>query len=72
LRENAHAAVSITGIVGPGGATAAKPIGLVHFGLAARGQATRHLERRYGDLRRAPSASPPSQNAIRLLEEAVQ
>ena len=70
-RSKADVAVAITGIAGPGGATATKPVGLVHFGLARTGAPTRHLERRYGDLGRGEVRLRAVGDALSLLESAA-
>jgi nicotinamide-nucleotide amidase len=67
----ADVALGITGIAGPTGATATKPIGLVHFGLAKKGAATIHLERRYGELGREIVRRRAVEDALRLLEQAL-
>jgi len=55
-RARVGLAVSITGIAGPGGATPGKPVGLVHFGLARQGAATRTEQRFFAGDRAAVRA----------------
>jgi nicotinamide-nucleotide amidase len=65
-------AVSITGIAGPGGATADKPVGLVHFGAASRGGQRLHRERRYGEIGRAQVRHASVIEALGLLREMAE
>jgi nicotinamide-nucleotide amidase len=64
--------VSITGIAGPGGAVAGKPVGLVHFGAASRRGQLVHRERRYGDIGRAQVRYASVIEALALLRELAE
>ncbi|MBV1703618.1 MAG: CinA family protein [Hyphomicrobiales bacterium] len=65
--SRADVAVAITGVAGPGGGTAGKPVGLVHFAAARRGGPTRHVERRFGPLARNEIRRLSVREALRLL-----
>jgi nicotinamide-nucleotide amidase len=70
-RCNATLSVSITGIAGPGGGSAEKPVGLVHFAAAKRGGQAVTREMRYGDLGRSEVRRRSVITALELLHEAA-
>ena len=51
-RAGVDLTVAITGVAGPGGGSAEKPVGLVHFAAAAQDGSLIHREKRYGDIGR--------------------
>ena len=55
-RSGAALAVSVTGIAGPGGGSTDKPVGLVWFGLAHRGQPARAVRQIFAGDRAAVRA----------------
>jgi nicotinamide-nucleotide amidase len=68
-RSIADLAVSATGIAGPGGGTAEKPVGLVHFGAAARDGRHEHREQRFGAIGRAEVRRRAVLVALEMLEK---
>ncbi len=70
-RSLADIAVAITGVAGPGGGSADKPVGLVHFACARRGGAVTHVERRFGPLTRAEIRAASVAQALEMMIEAV-
>lgn len=66
--SDAHIAVAITGIAGPGGGSPGKPVGLVHFAAAARDGRTIHREQRYGDIGRSVVRMRSVNEALAMIE----
>ncbi len=66
--SNADLAIAITGIAGPGGGSAAKPVGLVHFAAAARDGQRVHREKRYADIGRSAVRKKAVAEALAMLE----
>lgn len=64
-------AVAVTGVAGPGGGTDQKPVGLVHFAAARKGQPTIHREKRFGSLTRNEIRSRSVLVALEMLCEAA-
>jgi nicotinamide-nucleotide amidase len=71
-KANADLVVAITGIAGPGGGGADKPVGLVHFAAAARDGALTHVEKRYGDIGRAEVRHKSVLQALAMLKEIAE
>jgi nicotinamide-nucleotide amidase len=68
----ADIAVAITGIAGPGGGTAQKPVGLVHFAAASRDGRRLAKSRRYGKIGRRRVRERSVAEALALLASLAQ
>lgn len=71
INSNADLAVAITGIAGPGGGSDAKPVGLVHFGIASKGNPTHHSEKRFGALGRANVRDAATLHALDMIRSRI-
>ncbi|HEU5177402.1 MAG TPA: nicotinamide-nucleotide amidohydrolase family protein [Burkholderiales bacterium] len=67
-RSRGSVALAVTGVAGPGGGTAAKPVGMVCFAWARKGGAPRSETRRFRGGREAVRR----QSVIRALEGVLQ
>jgi len=69
--SSADVAVAVTGVAGPDGGTAAKPVGLVHFAAARRGGEILHRECRFGDIGRSQVRLTSVREALQLVLRAA-
>lgn len=69
--SKADVSVAVTGVAGPGGGSAEKPVGLVHFAAARRGGSTITDVRRFGDIGRHAIRMASVEVALALLRRAL-
>ena len=69
--SHADIVIAVTGIAGPGGATEAKPIGLVHVAIARKDGAAVHRVFEFGDIGRTEVRLATLDAALTLLSEFV-
>jgi nicotinamide-nucleotide amidase len=67
-----HLAVSVTGIAGPDGGSADKPVGLVFFGAASRAGKIVAAEKRYGDIGRDKVRKNSVLQAFKMLHDLAE
>jgi nicotinamide-nucleotide amidase len=71
VHSEADVTVAVTGVAGPGGGSASKPVGLVHIAVAAIGRDTIHRECRFGDIGRPGVRRETILAAFALVREMV-
>ena len=69
--SQATIAAAVTGIAGPEGGRADKPVGLVHFGLAIRDGSVRTVEHRFGNIGRGAVRLAAVEVALGLIESGL-
>ena len=71
-RSQADVAVAVTGIAGPGGGTAEKPVGLVHFASLRKGAAPVAAERHFGHAGRTAVRLDTVRQALSMLIAEIE
>ena len=71
-RSFADLSVAVTGVAGPDGGSAEKPVGLVHFACMRKNFGIEHVERRFGPLQRDAIREASVLQALEMLIEAAQ
>ena len=71
--RHAHAqiGIGITGIAGPGGGAADKPVGLVHIAVYRKNNGTRHGRFLFGELSRREIREKAARDALMLVMQAM-
>ena len=69
--SNAQLCIALTGVAGPGGGTAAKPVGLVHLALAQSNKPVLHIECRFTQQTRSGIRLAAVAQAIDMLQQAA-
>src|SRR6201997_1518403 len=69
--SNAHVAVAITGVAGPGGGTPLKPVGLVHIAACRERRTIIHEAHRFGDIGRSEIRIKTVEAALELLQRLL-
>jgi nicotinamide-nucleotide amidase len=69
--SDAHIAVAVTGVAGPGGGTPMKPVGLVHFATARANGPILHNRELFGDLGRERVRMESVRVALEMIRERV-
>ena len=71
-QSRVHIAVSVTGIAGPDGGSAEKPVGLVFFAAADRAGRLIDVEKRYGNIGRSAVRKLSVLQAFRMLHDLAE
>ena len=69
--SNAHIAVAVTGVAGPGGGTKMKPVGLVHIAAARENRSILHEAHRFGDIGRTEVRIKAVEAALEILRRML-
>ncbi|MBZ0217411.1 MAG: CinA family protein [Fimbriimonadaceae bacterium] len=72
MRSRADIAVSVTGIAGPEGGSAEKPVGLVHFAVAHKSGPVIHQKHLFGDRPRTVIRTRSVAAALELIDTLIR